>query len=379
MKIKKLIPVLVLMLLLLISTGCERKVVNEVVGNQTSQVSCFTCHDDNDVFLVQARQEYDESQHAIGETVHRNRNNASYYQACERCHTNEGYVARVTGSSYSGEHFSKISCFTCHEPHTSGTLALRVDMLDMMATLSNGAIHDLGEGNTCGQCHISRQDVTEYVVDNDTLDIRYGPHHGPQTDMLVGDNAYEYADYTAGYNNSYHISGLTDGCVDCHMATPVYGAGGHTFNVTGEEEGSEFANVAGCNIEACHSGNPLTTFNRTANGDYDWDGSTEGVQDEVMGLLDSLEILLFADSLLEWVHEGDDSLPEPKDDRPVALADSAGAVFNYMFVKEDGSKGVHNTDYAVALLQSSINYLASGDPDGAPIINKNGPSLVAAH
>ncbi len=34
-----------------------------------------------------------------------------------------------------------------------------------------------------------------------------------------------------------------------------------------------------------------------------------------------------------------------------------GALYNYKFVKEDGSKGIHNTTYAVQLLMDSIKSL----------------------
>jgi hypothetical protein len=368
MKIKNMMPVLVLLLVFLVGSACERKVVNEVSNDQSSLTSCFTCHSDQDVALTQARQQYDESGHAEGTTIDRNRNYSSRYQSCERCHTHEGFVARVTDVAYAGGNFSEISCFTCHSPHTSGSLALRVTS---SVTLSNNEAYDIGKGNLCGSCHISRRDIDTYVVDNDTLSNHYGPHHGPQTDMLVGDNAYEYTGYTGyagtgGYPNSYHAGGVTDGCVECHMATTLHTTGGHTFEVANEED--EYGNVMGCNVTGCHSGNPLDSLNRVALVDYDWNGSIEGIQSEIMGLLDSLETLLFADNLLEWIYEDGDSLAEPKDDRPVVLADTSGAVFNYMFVTEDRSKGVHNTAYAVDLLVSSINFLNSGDPNGAPKI-----------
>ena len=40
------------------------------------------------------------------------------------------------------------------------------------------------------------------------------------------------------------------------------------------------------------------------------------------------------------------------------------ALYNYLFIEEDRSFGVHNTGYAVALLESSINFLETGDPNG---------------
>lgn len=39
-----------------------------------------------------------------------------------------------------------------------------------------------------------------------------------------------------------------------------------------------------------------------------------------------------------------------KDDRGEVVA----ALYNHKFVKEDGSKGIHNTAYAVQLLMDSI-------------------------
>ncbi len=362
-----------LLLLLLISLGCERKVVNEVNGDQTSFSSCFTCHGDQELALVRAREQWEKSKHASG--AHTYENSSS----CQRCHTSEGFIANVSGESYSGDEFSAIGCFTCHSPHTNGNLNLRVSTA---AVLGNNNTYDLGDGNLCSACHVGRRNAATYVVANTELSNHYGPHHSNQTDMLVGDNAYEYTGYTPGYNNSYHISGLKDGCLDCHKAPSLFATGGHTFYLEDEEaeNGLGYDNVEGCNVTACHSGNPLDSLNRVANGDFDWDGTTEGVQTEIAGLLDSLQGLLFDGDLLEWIQEENDSIPEPKEDRIVATADSAGAVFNYMFVKEDRSMGVHNTDYAVALLQSSINFMNAGNPNGVAVPgDKYAKTLMASH
>jgi hypothetical protein len=45
--------------------------------------------------------------------------------------------------------------------------------------------------------------------------------------------------------------------------------------------------------------------------------------------------------------------------RVVVTADSAGAVYNYKFVQEDKSHGIHNTDYAIQLLESSLDFMES--------------------
>jgi len=120
----------------------------------------------------------------------------------------------------------------------------------------------------------------------------------------------------------------------------------------------------------------LEEFNRSAFADYDGDGTIEGVQDEIEGLVHELRDLLLAAGLIE---EDDE---EPGEYHPVAnlvvsTADSAGAVYNYEFVEEDRSGGVHNTDYAVGLMQSSINFISTGSPNGVSSRDKG--RFLSAH
>ncbi len=318
---------------------------------------CFDCHDDAAFGLaVKAIQgEYDNSVHAAGENVNRNRNNTAYYASCEKCHSSEGFIAQVTGEPASGEHFSAIDCFTCHEPHTSGGFGVRVEAA---VTLANDAIFDRGDANLCASCHQSRRNASTTVIDGVELSSHWGPHHSNQADMLIAENAYEYATYT--YSVSPHANVATNGCVDCHMSAPLHeSVGGHSWNMRNEDRG--FENRSGCNVAACHDGD-IDDLDRLADADYDWDGTIEGIQAEVSGLLDSLGIELEAVGIAELV----DSSYHPVDERVVGTADSAGALYNFLFVEEDRSHGVHNTDYAVGLLQSSINFLTTGDPNGAP-------------
>ncbi|MFQ5868934.1 MAG: multiheme c-type cytochrome [Candidatus Zixiibacteriota bacterium] len=308
--------------------------------------SCFACHGDGDFSLVAAHGQWEHSKHASGDNIDRNRNYKSYYQSCEKCHTNEGFVAEVTGVPAVGDHFSAIGCFTCHAPHTGGNLELRVTEA---VSLGNGATFDRDHANLCASCHQGRRNVDEYIYDGVELSSHWGPHHSNQADMLIGENAYEYAGYS--YSNSAHTNVSTEGCLDCHMTASIgYAVGGHTFNM--EDTLSGHTNTIGCNEAACHNGS-VSTFNMTADDDYDWDGSTEGIQDEIHGLLDSLHVLLESAGLV-------DAEGEPIDGRVVGTADSAGAVFNYLFVEEDRSGGIHNTDHAVGLLQSSVNFMLTG-------------------
>ncbi|MCP4582464.1 MAG: hypothetical protein GY839_12710 [candidate division Zixibacteria bacterium] len=320
-------------------------------GDITTIDDCFTCHGDDNLMLVQAHGQWERSQHASGENLDRNRNSNSYYQSCERCHTSEGFIAEVTGVDYEGDHFSAIGCFTCHAPHSNGNLSLRVENA---VTLEDGSTFDRGHANLCASCHQSRRDVNTYVSDDVTLSEHWGPHHSNQGDMLVGTNAYEYDAYT--YSNSAHTNVATDGCIDCHMTGSIgYYVGGHTMTMHDEE--SEYENLAGCNAVACHNGD-MDSLNVVAASDFDNDGSVEGIGDEIQGLLDSLSILLVDAGFY------DDVNGHPIEDVEITDSDSSGALYNFEFVAEDRSNGVHNTDYTVGLLQSSIGYLAVGDPNG---------------
>lgn len=308
--------------------------------------SCFECHGDTpeNEKIIARRDQWENSAHATGETYTENES------PCSGCHTSEGFVQRLqTGSAGEIENPSHIGCFTCHAPHSIyGTLKVRTEE---PYTLENGIVFDKGAGNLCVNCHHSRRNVDDYVYDGVKLNNRFGPHHSNQGDMLQGTNAYEYSGVT--YTNSYHSSGATDGCVTCHMKTSVENTlGGHSMNMAWE--GVE--NVAACNSPVCHNG-ALTTFNRLAAEDYDHDGTIEGVQDEVQGQMDELKDKLIAANLLT-----SGGVPVA---RAVAKADSAGAVYNYLFALEDRCLGIHNTKYAVELLQSALDYLSP-----APISNK---------
>jgi hypothetical protein len=339
--------------ILLVIVGCDREITGDVKLADNSSEGCFDCHSDTDLALTTARFQYDNSIHGAGENTNRNRLYNSRYASCEKCHTHQGFVAEVTGVPATGDEFSTITCFTCHAPHSSGDFTVRVTS---PVALENGFIYDRGESNLCVSCHMSRRDVNVYVVDSVELSSHWGPHHSNQGDMLIAENSYEYSTYN--YTESWHSTGVTEGCMSCHMSASMHETvGGHSWNMRNEDKGYE--NITGCNVTGCHDTDPITDLDRDAAADFDWDGTIEGTQTEIHGLLDSLIVLLELAGMA-------DSTGHPISGRVISTADSAGALYNYLFVEEDRSVGVHNTDYAVGLLQSSINFLATGDPNGAP-------------
>ena len=107
---------------------------------------------------------------------------------------------------------------------------------------------------------------------------------------------------------------------------------------------------------SCH-GSAATSYDFTADADYDMDGTIEGYQTEMEGMLDSLAILLEGQNVL--------SGGEPVS---ATIADSnlAGAVYNYVFMEEDRSHGVHNWNYAAGLILASIDYVSQLPPPTMP-------------
>jgi formate-dependent nitrite reductase cytochrome c552 subunit len=357
------------LLLLLGSAGCEREITGNIEETDTSSSSCFDCHSDTDQALTVARIQYENSAHEAGANVNRNHLYQPFYGGCEKCHTNEGFLANLAGGSAGDVSFTAISCFTCHAPHSTGSLELRVET---DVTLADGSAFTLGNARLCASCHQSRRNVNTYVTDNLELSTHYGPHYSCQSDMLLATNAYEYTGYD--YSSSYHED-VPGGCVDCHMSTSLHeSVGGHSWNMRNEARG--FENTFGCNVDGCHRGN-LDSLNRVAFVDFDGDGDTLGVQDEIHGLSDSLRTLLVDAGLLEY--NTTDSAYEPVDGRVVATADSVGALYNWLFVYEDQSYGIHNTDYAVDLLVSSINFLNTGSPNGVARPHGEVARLMTTH
>jgi hypothetical protein len=145
---------------------------------------------------------------------------------------------------------------------------------------------------------------------------RWGPHHGPQSAMLLGVGGAGNVDGSP----AAHGKVVQDTCVTCHLYED-----NHSFD----------PNVAAC--KQCHSD--------AENFDIG------GVQTEVAGMLDELKTALAANGMIVSV---DDDTPVVGD-YPEA---EAAALWNYIFIAhEDKSMGVHNPAYTIALLQASIDAL----------------------
>jgi hypothetical protein len=353
-------------LAMLAMVGCERKIegdVSTIVDNSTED--CLGCHSG---FLDAAQGEWANSIHASGSNIdYTNRTGSD----CMVCHDQQGFLEFIeTGAlpSVPLTSVSAIGCFTCHNPHENGDMSLNTTAAYV---LKDGDVFDHGAGNLCANCHHSRTDVRT-IGDDQSTNSRFGPHHGPQGDMINGSGGYEFPGLSYTFPNSPHATQVRDACVGCHMGQAQqhegYLIGGHSWNMVDEESGYSLSGL--CADAACHP--DVTTLDFTADADYDNDGATEGYQTEFEGLMDSLAVLLTDYGVLS----GSGSPTSGT----IADGHVAGALYNYVTMEEDRSFGVHNWNYMRSLLEASIDYMAGavvpGSVDG---VNDNSVAVVSSH
>ena len=313
---------------------------NSKMVSSLSSDNCAVCHDSGEHNVLPAQ--WDVSRHANplwGDY-------AGGRDGCSTCHSGAGFVAGIKGESEIPE-ATAITCATCHDPHdATNTHQLRT----VEVSLSNGTeVTAGGSGKLCMNCHKSRRDGVEYTnAYLDNLSSHYGPHHGPQSDVLLGEN---FNTFDAELGKTNHIGILDNACASCHMKVTenvdgegnVILSGGHTFSMQ-TPEGED--NVAAC--APCHSFESFEDAEFESNGtkDLDGDGTDEGLQMEIAGMLNNIAMLL-----------------PPVDSEEIEVIDStwtltqAIAYYNYDGILEDRSGGIHNPKFAVELLQTSLSEL----------------------
>lgn len=306
--------------------------------------ACAKCHDSgtHHVFPYQ----WDNSGHA---SVTRSPSGPGR-QGCVRCHTGAGFVQYLNGVPQEevDPTYMPITCASCHDPHVNEGEHHQLRTVEAY-TFENGVEADLGYGNLCINCHHSRRNAEVYVQ---RYASHFGPHYSNQGDMVYGTNAIEYGmDLPLGPHRM-----VENVCIGCHMAEgptdvndPGYAKlGDHSFAMV-TADGVE--HVETCT--QCHG--EIESFEEIVAGmDYDSDGSREPVVEEIEGLLHTLGMML-----------------PPYGDPAVTVdttynAAQLKAAYNFFFVEEDGSHGIHNARYAAAILRASINDEGLRVGDDAP-------------
>jgi hypothetical protein len=274
-------------------------------------------------------------------------------EGCVGCHTANGFIGRMTGAQTVDTTYQAITCAACHEPHGATVPDTNLHLVRSLqpVTLADGTqVSNAGMGLLCMNCHQSRQNAAQYAA-TAPASSHFGGHHGTQADMLEGVNGFTYG---KAIPSSQHGTAVEDTCVTCHMqdvtdtTSPYFlKAGGHTFKPRWEGDSTHAAVdlVGAC--QKCH-GDSMTSFD-TPFEDYDGDGQIEGVQTEVQHLLDKLSTMLPPVGQVKTSLTIDSTWTRPQ----------LEAAYNWQFVHDDGSKGIHNTAYAVGLLKASIDSLSA--------------------
>ena len=273
--------------------------------------------------------------------------------SCFPCHSGGAYVKYVKNQDNPGwtnaDGDIPISCAVCHDPHDGNNLGLRISQ---NITLENGfAVTAGGRGQICMRCHQARKDGSTAVNDNASalwgFSRYYGPHHGPQTDMLFGENAYQYGDTTIT-GLMTHGAVVSDACVTCHMADIGSGhSASHQWGMVDTTGGTPHDLVGGC--VNCH-GNITSFDDIKAPADWDGNGKIEGVQTEVHGMMDELASFLPKDGNGEVIT----NLNTAADSAKITSKAIVAGIYTYEFVYNDRSYGVHNAPYTVAILQKAL-------------------------
>jgi hypothetical protein len=274
--------------------------------------------------------------------------------SCFPCHGGTAYykyTKNPASPNWVNDDATPISCAVCHKAHeVNNNFGLRI----VPVKLQNGySVTEGGNGQLCMTCHQARSDISVAVQPDSPpyygFTDRYGPHHGPQSDMYLGRNGNAYSDINSTLDGLMTHGSVKDACVTCHMAergssnTP-----NHEFSLVDTTGGVDKDIVSGC--VPCHG--PITSFDDIqASSDLDGNGKVEGLQTEVEGMLATLAAQLPQDASGNVVSRMSDSLKVKNKPNVVR------GIYTYYFVTEDRSMGVHNAKYTIGILTEALKAL----------------------
>jgi hypothetical protein len=270
-------------------------------------------------------------------------------------------------------------CIRCHQPRPFTNSNTDRNMMDYAALVNTpaGLVYDAAAATTSKL----------------RPSYRTHTHYGTAGAVYAGMGGVEFKG-SMGYANMQHTAKAS--CKDCHMTTFTAvsggGAGGHSFNAKG--------NFAGCNTTDCHGAGTVTAsnakywtnpraeiktlletlagklkingieiLNRNADPETNlWAGLTSGKWDGYLNIYDPSSnpdplanntggaFQSTAASQSSWTQAQKDY--NAKLTKLPALTNAQlGAIINFQMVLRDFSMGIHNFDYAKALLTNSIAVL----------------------
>lgn len=345
---------------------------------------CAQCHQDGHYYVRVEQWERSPHHKAFGELSEDEGPRAT----CTRCHSPNGFVdmaKRVAGgqsivSASAATNLTtgigELICQGCHDPHHTfdnparHQLRIYDEVLIGSPSLPGSIVlSNQGTSATCMYCHNSRNLPFQITAGGSPYyrSVRAGqisgPHYGPKAEVLNGFGGIEYGVPMA---NTYHTYAAN--CVMCHMygdaraghdwsLTHSNRFGAHSFNMAYWDGDTKVENIAACN--QCHAGAFAVDkfdFKSAAAKDWDGNGTVGGIQTETLGLLDRVRVLLTTTGLVPITNAlGETTGFRTNGLSPVASVRDAQfkAVWNWLLIKRDGSKGVHNPAYTLRLLQNT--------------------------
>ena len=306
------------------------------VDGMDGNATCGQCHNFSETIKSRMVQ-WEASLHATGGTFERNSS------SCAPCHTSKGFREVVeTGMQETGASISNptpVNCYTCHNIHQTYEVEdWGLATTDPVTHWQGGSSYDGGNGNLCANCHQSR--VTSPFPDDgnpggdfEITSFRFGPHHGPQSNLLLGVGGYDLADVQHPHFNADNGS-----CIGCHMAEP-YGdqAGGHNMSVSYGYHGGTELLVDGC--LDCHT---------------DEDQLIENTEEFIAEIEADMEEL--------WQMLVDAGIGDSTNATYAVTGThtnaAAGAFYNFKYIEEDKSNGIHNPTYTRQMIEAAKDALS---------------------
>ncbi|MHB8871967.1 MAG: hypothetical protein ACYC5G_05945 [Candidatus Doudnabacteria bacterium] len=303
------------------------------VDGDAGTVTCLACHSGDKI--DQKKAEFAMSEHSVGAVAVAY---AGGRQACARCHSSQGFIEYATLGAVAGDisNPSAWECATCHGLHKTfeaTDFALRLGSAPVASNIDASYSFDFkNNSNLCVNCHQARTAEPNIATPGAaTFKIAspfYGPHHGPQGNVVAGVGFAEIpgtVTYPAPGSSKHFAAGA---CTACHMADFTNKQGGHSL----------IPSVAACN--KCHN---------ATDAEYDHGG----VQTDVLAKLDQLR-----DKLVELGVVAHDTVADTYTVKvgtyPMVQAQ---AFYNWIGLEEDRSEGVHNPVYVRALLLNTLEAL----------------------
>lgn len=308
---------------------------------------CGVCHNSGTA-LLEAQIQWALSVHGSGSAYQI----AGSRAECTACHSTQGFREAVAaGKDDASKGYMDaitITCRACHNIHSkydqSDWALTYKDPVTFRWTTANDVNKsiDLKEGNLCSRCHQARTstpvlDLTKATDEVEITSMRYGPHYGPQSNMVAGVGGYKIEGSVPYPSSNVHTM-IQKGCVTCHMAdggSP--GLSGHTMSMKNEAGTMKTAACTPCHSEVTND------FNQK-NGVYDANKKD----------FEELEQLLITKG---WIN-ADDHYVKASTAEPLKISTlQAAALYNYKFLSYDKSYGMHNPKYYRALLKNTLEFL----------------------